>query len=159
MTSSFAAIGYGREEQTRPFNETDWTDPHGADVLPYAKSKTLAEHAAWDFIGREGRRLELSVINPVGVFGPVPGPDYATSILIVQRMMGRSDAGCTVDLFRCRGCARRCGLAHPRHDKSRRQGPTLSGRGRRFCVHAGHCQDAEEPHGRLCQKTAHAAIA
>ena len=68
-------------------NEIDWTDPHGADVLPYAKSKTLAEHAAWDFIGREGRRLKLSVINPAGVFGPVLGPDYATSILIVHRMM------------------------------------------------------------------------
>jgi dihydroflavonol-4-reductase len=35
----------------------------------------------------EGGNLELSVINPVGVFGPVLGPDYSASILIVQRMM------------------------------------------------------------------------
>jgi dihydroflavonol-4-reductase len=47
----------------------------------------LAERAAWDFIAREGGELELSVINPVGVFGPVLGPDYSTSILIVQRLM------------------------------------------------------------------------
>ena len=67
--------------------ETSWTDPTGDDVRPYVKSKTLAERAAWDFIAREGGPLELSVVNPVGVFGPVLGPDYSTSILIVQRLM------------------------------------------------------------------------
>jgi nucleoside-diphosphate-sugar epimerase len=87
LTSSFAAIGYGHELQTKPFNETDWTDPNGDDVLPYAKSKTIAERAAWDFIAKEGGKLELAVVNPVGVFGPVLGPDYSTSILIVQRLM------------------------------------------------------------------------
>lgn len=87
LTSSFAAIGYGRKPQARPFNETDWTDPDGEGVLPYQKSKTMAEHAAWDFIAKQGGSLELSVINPVGVFGPVLGPDYSTSILVVQRLM------------------------------------------------------------------------
>jgi nucleoside-diphosphate-sugar epimerase len=87
LTSSFAAIGYGHALRTTPFNEADWTDPNGSDVMPYTKSKTLAERAAWDFIGREGRGLELSVVNPVGVFGPVLGADYATSILLVQRLM------------------------------------------------------------------------
>ena len=87
VTSSFAAIGYGRKEQSRPFNETDWTDPNGSDVQPYPKSKTLAERAAWDFTAKEGGGLELSVVNPVGVFGPVLGPDYSASILLVQRMM------------------------------------------------------------------------
>jgi nucleoside-diphosphate-sugar epimerase len=86
LTSSFAAIGYGYTHHPAPFNETDWTDLSG-DVPAYQKSKTLAERAAWDFIAREGRSLELSVVNPVGVFGPVLGPDYSTSILIVQRMM------------------------------------------------------------------------
>jgi nucleoside-diphosphate-sugar epimerase len=87
LTSSFAAVGYGHAPQTAPFNESDWTDPNGSDVMPYTKSKTLAERAAWDFIEREGGRLELAVVNPVGVFGPVLGADYATSILFVQRMM------------------------------------------------------------------------
>jgi dihydroflavonol-4-reductase len=87
LTSSFAAIGYGHSPKAAPFNESDWTDPKGSDVMPYTKSKTLAERAAWDFIGREGRGLELAVVNPVGVFGPVLGADYATSILFVQRMM------------------------------------------------------------------------
>ena len=73
LTSSFAAIGYGHAPQETPFNETDWTDVNGKDVSAYAKSKTLAERAAWDFIAKEGDGLELSVVNPVGVFGPPSG--------------------------------------------------------------------------------------
>jgi nucleoside-diphosphate-sugar epimerase len=87
LTSSFAAIGYGQKQRNTPFTEADWTDPNGDDVLPYTKSKVLAEHAAWNFMAAEGGNLELTVINPVGVFGPVLGPDYSASILIVQRMM------------------------------------------------------------------------
>jgi nucleoside-diphosphate-sugar epimerase len=94
LTSSFAAIGYGKEPQQAPFDETSWTDPRGSDVRPYVKSKTLAERAAWDFVAREGRDLELSVVNPVGVFGPVLASDYSTSILIVQRMMDGTIPGC-----------------------------------------------------------------
>jgi nucleoside-diphosphate-sugar epimerase len=94
LTSSFAAIGYGHQPHAAPFDETSWTDPNGDDVLPYVKSKTLAERAAWDFIAKEGRGLELSVVNPVGVFGPVLGPDYSTSILLVQRMMDGALPGC-----------------------------------------------------------------
>ncbi len=94
LTSSFAAIGYGQKPRETPFDETNWTDPDGEDVLPYAKSKTLAERAAWDFLANEGGNLELSVVNPVGVFGPVLGPDYSTSILLVQRLMDGAMPGC-----------------------------------------------------------------
>ncbi|HET7506012.1 MAG TPA: aldehyde reductase, partial [Kofleriaceae bacterium] len=87
LTSSFAAIGYGHKPQSAPFDETSWTDLDGGDIRPYVKSKTLAERAAWDFITREGKDLELSVVNPVGVLGPVLGADYSTSILLVQRPM------------------------------------------------------------------------
>jgi nucleoside-diphosphate-sugar epimerase len=94
LTSSFAAIGYGQKPQNTPFNETTWTDPNGGDVLPYVKSKTLAERAAWDFIAKEGGGIELAVVNPVGVFGPVLGPDYSTSIFLVQRMLDGAMPGC-----------------------------------------------------------------
>ena len=87
LTSSFAAIGYGHPPQTAPFDETCWTNVAGDDVRPYVKSKTLAERAAWDFIADTGGDLELAVVNPVGVFGPVLGADYSTSILMVQRLM------------------------------------------------------------------------
>jgi nucleoside-diphosphate-sugar epimerase len=86
LTSSFAAIGYGHKPQAAPFDETNWTDVSGDGVTAYAKSKTLAERAAWDFIAKEGG-LELAVVNPVYVFGPVLGPDTSPSILIDQRLM------------------------------------------------------------------------
>jgi nucleoside-diphosphate-sugar epimerase len=87
LTSSFAAVGYGYKEREETFDETTWTDLNGEFVPAYQKSKTLAERAAWDFMAREGGALELSVVNPVAVFGPVLGPDYSASILIVQKMM------------------------------------------------------------------------
>lgn len=90
LTSSFAAIGYGHPSVDRPFTEEDWSNPNSDDISAYAKSKTLAERAAWDFIAREGGALELSVVNPVSVFGPVLGPDFSTSIQIVQRLMDGS---------------------------------------------------------------------
>jgi nucleoside-diphosphate-sugar epimerase len=86
LTSSYAAIGYGMAPLERPFDERDWSDPD-AGIGAYAKSKTLAERAAWEFIKREGGGLELAVVNPVGVFGPALGKDYSTSILIVQKML------------------------------------------------------------------------
>ncbi len=94
LTSSFAAIGYGQPPQKAPFNETNWTDPQADDVAPYVKSKTLAERAAWDFIAHEGGDLELSVVNPVGIFGPILGPDLSTSVLLVQRLMDGAMPGC-----------------------------------------------------------------
>lgn len=93
LTSSFAAIGYGHPERQAAFDETSWTNL-GGHIAAYTKSKTLAERAAWDFIAREGGGLELSVVNPVGVFGPVLGPDYATSIQLVQRLMDGALPGC-----------------------------------------------------------------
>jgi dihydroflavonol-4-reductase len=87
LTSSFAAIGYGHGRVDRDLNENDWTDITGADVQPYIKSKTIAERAAWDFIHKERDALELSVINPVGIFGPVLGPGFSSSIAIIKRLM------------------------------------------------------------------------
>jgi nucleoside-diphosphate-sugar epimerase len=93
LTSSFAAVGYGHPPQSEPFDETDWTSLDGSGVSAYVKSKTLAERAAWDFIDREGGELELSVVNPVGVFGPALGADTSTSIYLVKRMLEGSIPG------------------------------------------------------------------
>lgn len=89
LTSAFGAIGMGHKPQTRPWNETDWTElDSDVPVEPYQVSKTLSERAAWDFIAREGGGLELSAINPVAVLGPVLGPDYSHSIRIIASMLG-----------------------------------------------------------------------
>src|SRR3954470_14103223 len=47
QTSSFAAIGYGHGDNGTVYDETAWTDVDGPSVGAYAKSKTLAERAAW----------------------------------------------------------------------------------------------------------------
>ncbi|MEW9547283.1 SDR family oxidoreductase [Nonomuraea sp. NPDC050783] len=89
LTSSFAAMSYGHQSLDRTFTEQDWTDPDGPRVSAYAKSKTLAERAAWDFVDREGGSLELAVVNPVTVLGPVLGPDLSTSSTLVRRLLNR----------------------------------------------------------------------
>jgi nucleoside-diphosphate-sugar epimerase len=99
LTSSFAAIGYGQWPQKKPFDETNWTNLKREAVTPYVKSKTIAEHEAWNFMGRERGGLELAVVNPVAVFGPVLGPDYSTSILLVQRLMDGALPGCPKLMF------------------------------------------------------------
>jgi nucleoside-diphosphate-sugar epimerase len=87
LTSSFAAIGYGhRLDGPRTFSEEDWSDV-GGELSAYAKSKTLAERAAWEFVRGDGGALELSVTNPTAVLGPVLGADYSTSIQLVQRLL------------------------------------------------------------------------
>ena len=41
----------------------------------------------------QGGSLELSVINPAGIFGPVLGPDFSSSIELVKRLLN-SMPGC-----------------------------------------------------------------
>lgn len=93
LTSSFAAIGYGHGSDTTPFDESVWTNLD-AKVSAYVKSKTLAELAAWDFIAMEGGSLELSVVNPVGIFGPVLSAHYASSISLLKQMLEGNVPGC-----------------------------------------------------------------
>ena len=87
LTSSFAAVGYGHSEADHVFTENDWTDPGNRSISAYVKSKTIAEKAAWEFVERPGIDLELSVINPVGIFGPLMGTDISTSLKIIQQLL------------------------------------------------------------------------
>ncbi|MFC6102510.1 SDR family oxidoreductase [Olivibacter domesticus] len=82
LTSSFAAIGYSLDTKNHVFTEEDWTDPNIV-IPPYIKSKTVAERAAWAFIENEGGDLELTVINPVGIFGPILGGISSASVNVV----------------------------------------------------------------------------
>lgn len=85
LTSAFGAVGMGHPEKSRVFTEADWSNVN-AGIAPYQKSKTLSEKAAWDFVAKHGG-IELAVVNPVGVFGPVLGSDYSPSLGLVQRML------------------------------------------------------------------------
>ncbi|WP_268224496.1 SDR family oxidoreductase [Sinomicrobium oceani] len=79
LTSSFAAVGYSPKPDGHLFTEEDWTNPGDVEQA-YIKSKTLAEKAAWDFINNAGVGMELTVINPVGIFGPILGNISSASV-------------------------------------------------------------------------------
>lgn len=85
MTSSFAAIGYSRKPDDS-YTEADWTDPADENTA-YIRSKVVAERAAWDFVAAEGGTLELSVINPTGIFGPLLDDHLSSSIGLVKGML------------------------------------------------------------------------
>jgi dihydroflavonol-4-reductase len=38
--------------------------------------------------------MQLAVVNPVAVLGPVLGPDFSTSILLVKRLLDGAMPGC-----------------------------------------------------------------
>ncbi|HTI89458.1 MAG TPA: aldehyde reductase [Puia sp.] len=85
LTSAFGAVCYGTDKHA-PYTEEDWTDL-SKDIPAYQKSKTMSERAAWDYVKNEGKGLELAVVNPVGVLGPVFGADYSHSIQFINQML------------------------------------------------------------------------
>jgi dihydroflavonol-4-reductase len=94
LTSSFGAVGYSHTDVTKPITEESWTNPNDRSLSAYLRSKTLAELAAWDFIAKSGNGMELSVINPVGIFGPTPGPDLSGGLEIIKRLLTGSMKAC-----------------------------------------------------------------
>ncbi|SDE58159.1 Nucleoside-diphosphate-sugar epimerase [Mucilaginibacter pineti] len=90
MTSSFGALGFSNKDRSTETTEADWTDPNEKGLSPYEKSKVLAERAAWDFIKKSEGNLELTVINPVAIFGPVLGPGKSPSFGLLKLILSGS---------------------------------------------------------------------
>lgn len=88
LTSAFHAVSWGHPHDGHVFTEADWTVLDGPGVEAYAKSKTLAERAAWAFVETEGGSLELATLLPVAVMGPVMGADVSGSNHLIQTMLG-----------------------------------------------------------------------
>lgn len=84
LTSASGAVIAGHKSHPELFTEEDWTDLSGS-IDAYQRSKTMAEHAAWEFSKKEN--LELSAVNPVAVMGPVLGKDFSHSNQIVRAML------------------------------------------------------------------------
>jgi dihydroflavonol-4-reductase len=90
MTSNFGAVGYSHKDTTKVITEESWTDPGEKGLSAYNKSKILAERAAWDLMKKEGGALELSVINPMAIFGPSLGPVLSSGYGLLQKVMDGS---------------------------------------------------------------------
>jgi dihydroflavonol-4-reductase len=85
LTSSIAAVTAGNpNDVAHPLTEADWSKPE--EATPYAKSKTLAERAAWEFAEQDGR-IELTAVNPGLVLGPLQHPDPRASLETIQRLL------------------------------------------------------------------------
>lgn len=92
LTSSSAAISSGLPARPNGrFNEDDWSDINSPAISAYAKSKTLAERAAWEFVENESPDLQLTTINPVFVLGAPLDSNYGSSINLIERIVGAKD--------------------------------------------------------------------
>ena len=71
LTSSMVSMLENADKSIKVDSES-WTNVKAKNVSAYAKSKTLAEQAAWDFINaqKDTTKMELAVVNPGPVFGP-----------------------------------------------------------------------------------------
>jgi nucleoside-diphosphate-sugar epimerase len=88
QTSSSTAILYGRDDpNSHLFTEADWTDPDHQDNVPYTRSKTIAERAAWAELPKLPRPLQWVAINPGLVLGPVLDKDSSASVQIVAKLL------------------------------------------------------------------------
>ena len=94
MTSSVAAVAYGRGRGVHHFTEADWTPDNYPGATPYIRSKTLAERAARAWVAAEGGALEFCSINPSVVLGPVWSGDHSASVLIVRKLLDGALPAC-----------------------------------------------------------------
>ncbi len=86
LTSSAAAVMYGRKTFERPLDETSWTDPADKKrTSSYIRSKTLAEQAAWAFVDESGSDLELVTIQPSLILGPALSKNASASLEVVTQ--------------------------------------------------------------------------
>lgn len=94
LTSSTAAISLGHPPEKTHFDENDWSKVAG-DFGGYGASKTLAERAAWDFVESQtgGRPVELVVLHPPFIYGPLLERHYSTSMELVRVLVGRKTPG------------------------------------------------------------------
>jgi dihydroflavonol-4-reductase len=84
LTSSIVAVTAGKDSGR--YGPDSWSDTT-VNIGAYAKSKTLAERAAWD-INRDSQ-MELTVMNPGGVFGPSLGAKAdGQSVAMISDMIG-----------------------------------------------------------------------
>jgi dihydroflavonol-4-reductase len=92
MTSAANAASPSDYREEGITDETLWTDPEDPKLIPYRRSKTVAEKAAWTFMdhGKESRNstTTLTTILPGAVFGPILSTGNLGSVQIIARMVG-----------------------------------------------------------------------
>ncbi len=89
LTSSIVSVMQGIHGKT--YDEGDWLDPSTPGTTAYAKSKVLAERAAWDFVRDQAPELSLTTINPGFVLGAPLDAEYGSSVGVIKRFLTGKD--------------------------------------------------------------------
>jgi dihydroflavonol-4-reductase len=90
LTSSGLAVLLAQPNGKSRLDESDWSSPNDPRATPYAKSKILAERAAWTFVEAEPA-IDLTVINPGFVIGAPLDRSSGTSLRVIQRLLESKD--------------------------------------------------------------------
>lgn len=87
-TSSIAAVFEGYTTRKHTFDESNWSNLD-EKIGAYARSKTLAERAGWEFVKnlKATQSIELAVIIPGYVLGPCLSADVTTSGQLIYRLL------------------------------------------------------------------------
>ena len=102
QTSSTVAIMYGHpRDRTTPYTEADWTLLDSPGITAYAKSKTLAERAAREFMAGDRSGMRYASVNPGFVLGPALDRDVGASAEIIQMFLKGKYPGCPRLSFPC----------------------------------------------------------
>jgi len=117
VTSSCAAV-QTQDTFRRPqdfigkiFTEEDWNDESTLEEGAYRKSKSMAEHAAWEY----KEQIEITTINPAFILGPPISKrlDSVSVRSMVAHLSGENSDGVRASCFGC--CdVRDVALAHVR---------------------------------------------
>ncbi|SEW46391.1 dihydroflavonol-4-reductase [Cognatiyoonia koreensis] len=86
MTSSVVAIQHKDVAPGEELTPDDWSKVGHKSMGPYAKSKTLAEQAAWDFV-KDHPEMQLTAINPGLVVGTPMDGNYGTSLSLIGQFL------------------------------------------------------------------------
>lgn len=92
MTSSTVAISGNDLPPGKSADDEDcWTDPDKPGLTPYARSKTLAEQAVWNWTRENAPDMAVTMINPGFVLGRPLDESYGTSIAVIERLVKGQD--------------------------------------------------------------------
>jgi len=87
MTSAANAASPSSYAEDSVTDETLWTDPNDPTLIPYRRSKTLAEKAAWEFMKTVEGDTTLTTILPGAVFGPILSRDNLNSVQVIGKLL------------------------------------------------------------------------
>ncbi|MEU3854047.1 NAD-dependent epimerase/dehydratase family protein [Streptomyces sp. NPDC029554] len=87
MTSAANAASPSSYADDAVTDETLWTDPDDPTLIPYRRSKTMAERAAWDFAAAHPDGPEITTVLPGAVFGPILSDTTIGSVGIIAALL------------------------------------------------------------------------